>query len=95
MFTAFSNSLFDAVYRTPWPSLAVQCWHGYVMAHGALQVRLLDVALGTKEGVLGTAAAVSPALAACICLTQHTTSKDSSCLLFAISLHFTSLTWPG
>lgn len=41
MFTAFSNSLFDAVYRTPWPSLAVQCWHGYVMAHGALQVRLL------------------------------------------------------
>lgn len=36
--TAVSNSLFDAVYRTSWPSLAVQMWHGYVMTHGAVQV---------------------------------------------------------
>lgn len=36
--TAVSNSLYDAVYRTSWPSLAVQMWHGYVMTHGAVQV---------------------------------------------------------
>jgi hypothetical protein len=36
--TTVSNSLFDAVYRTPWPALAVQLWHGYVMTHGAVQV---------------------------------------------------------
>jgi len=41
LLAALSNSLFDAVYSTPWPSLAVQCWHGYVMAYGALQVGLL------------------------------------------------------
>lgn len=38
LLTAVRNSLFDAVYRTPWPSLAVQLWHGYVMTHGAVQV---------------------------------------------------------
>jgi hypothetical protein len=34
-----SRGLFDAVHHTPWPSLAVQLWHGYVMSHGAVQVR--------------------------------------------------------
>jgi hypothetical protein len=33
--------LFDAVHHAPWHSLAVQLWHGYVMAHGAVQVRRL------------------------------------------------------
>lgn len=32
-----SRGLFDAVHHTPWPSLAVQLWHGYVMSHGAVQ----------------------------------------------------------
>jgi hypothetical protein len=47
--TAVSNSLFDAVYRTPWPSLAVQLWHGYVMTHGAVQVSLVLSTEGVHE----------------------------------------------
>lgn len=39
LLAAINNSLFDAVHTTPWPSLAVQLWHGYVMTHGAVQVR--------------------------------------------------------
>lgn len=39
--TAISSTVFDAVYSTPWPSLAVQLWHGYVMTLGVLQVRSL------------------------------------------------------
>lgn len=34
---------------------------------------------------MGTLAAVSPAVAACACLTRHNISKDSSCFLFAMS----------
>lgn len=40
LLAAASDSLFDTVYRTPWPSLAVQLWHSYVMTHGAVQVSI-------------------------------------------------------
>lgn len=51
-----SNSLFDAVYRTPWPSLAVQLWHGYVMAHGAVQVGVSWAAAAVFVGCVAAAA---------------------------------------